>query len=156
MAWLGFCMFWLGFVYPRSHSGWIGPIGVGAPVFAGKPAYRYSILFPTDLPSLLRHRLAFLSQIVPVQWRDLLFVYFDWVLYPSRLADCVLYTWTIFSFLKLLFFIYHSCSFLLFIYDFPAPEKFKRDMKGSLFKKGLLSKCDISIWLLVLKRVRQT
>ena len=34
IAWLVFCMFWLGFVYPRSHSGWIGPIGeIGEAVF---------------------------------------------------------------------------------------------------------------------------
>jgi hypothetical protein len=82
MAWLDFCMFWLGFVYPRSHSGWIGPIGEfeGA-AFIRKQDYRYSIpLFP-DLPSILRHRLAFLSDIVPVRWRDLIFVCFDWVLY---------------------------------------------------------------------------
>ncbi len=34
-----------------------------------------------DLPSLLRHRLAFLSHIVPVRQRDLVFVCFDCVLY---------------------------------------------------------------------------
>ncbi len=68
IAWLGFCMFWLGFVYPRSHPGWIGPIGgfTGA-VFIRQQAYRYSIPLPPDLPSILRHRLAFLSQIVPVR-----------------------------------------------------------------------------------------
>ncbi len=27
IAWLGSCMFWLGFVSPRSHPGCIGPIG---------------------------------------------------------------------------------------------------------------------------------
>jgi hypothetical protein len=27
IGWLVYCMFWLGFVYHRSHSGWIGPIG---------------------------------------------------------------------------------------------------------------------------------
>ena len=41
----------------------------------------YSNPLLPDLPSVLRHRLAFLSQIIPVRWRDLLFVYFDWVLY---------------------------------------------------------------------------
>ena len=35
------------------------------------------------MPSILRHRLAFLSQIVPVRWRDLIFVWFDWVLYTA-------------------------------------------------------------------------
>ena len=36
-----------------------------------------------DLPSIVTHRLAFLSQIVPVRWRDLIFVCFDWILYTS-------------------------------------------------------------------------
>jgi hypothetical protein len=60
IAWLVFCMFWLGFVYPRSHSGWIGPIREfeGA-AFKRKPAYRYSILLCPDLPIISRHRLAF-------------------------------------------------------------------------------------------------
>ncbi len=41
------------------------------------------VLHPSspDLPSILRHRLASLSKIVPVRWRDLIFVCFDWVLY---------------------------------------------------------------------------
>ena len=82
MAWLVFCMFWLGFVCPRSHPGYIGPIGeFGLHEFIRKPAYRYSIPLSPDLPSILRHRLAFLSQIVPVRWRDSFFVCFDWVLY---------------------------------------------------------------------------
>ncbi len=69
IAWLDFCMFWLGFVYPRSHSGWIGRIGKFTKAwFIRKPAYRYSIPLPSDLPSILRHRLAFLSKIVPVRW----------------------------------------------------------------------------------------
>ncbi len=56
MSWLDFCMFWLGFVYPRSHSGWIGPIGeFAAAAFIRQPAYRYSIPLPPDLPSVLRH-----------------------------------------------------------------------------------------------------
>ena len=47
MAWLDFCMFWLGFVYPRSHPGWIGPIGkIGVPGIIPKQAYRYSIILP--------------------------------------------------------------------------------------------------------------
>ena len=57
-------MFWLSFVYPRSHSGWIGPIGeFGGAGFIRKPAYRYSIpLFP-DLHSIWRKRLAFLTPV---------------------------------------------------------------------------------------------
>ncbi len=67
IAWIVFCMFWLGVVYPRSHPGWIGPIGeFAAAEFRQKPAYRYFIPLSPDLPSILRHRLAFLSQIVPV------------------------------------------------------------------------------------------
>ncbi len=62
-----FVCFELGFVHPRSHSGWIGPIGeIGATVLAAEQAYRYSILLPPDLPSILRHGLALLSKIVPV------------------------------------------------------------------------------------------
>ena len=82
MAWLVSCMYWLGFVYPRSHPGWIGPIGEfeGASIRT-EPAYRYSIPLHPDFPSILTHRLAFLSEIVPVRWRDLIFVCFDWVLY---------------------------------------------------------------------------
>ena len=87
MAWLDFCMFWLGFVCPRSHPGWIGPIGeFMAAAFKQQQAYRYSIPLPTDLPSILRHGLAFLSKIVPVGWCDSFFVCFDWVLYaPGRI-----------------------------------------------------------------------
>ncbi len=64
IAWLGFCMFWLIFVYPRSHSGWIGPIGL----FRGsgiklQQAYRYSIPLSPDLHSIWRTRLAFLIPV---------------------------------------------------------------------------------------------
>jgi hypothetical protein len=101
IAWLSFCVFWLGFVYPRSHSGWIGRIGEfeGA-VFIRKPAYRYSILLPPDLSLILRHRLAFSSEIVqsdsvtcflyilndfciPVGWSDLFVLSFDCALYQT-------------------------------------------------------------------------
>ena len=84
IGWLVFCIIWLSFVYSRSHSGWIGPIGEfkGAES-KGQQNYRYSIPLSPDLPSILGHRLTFLSQIVPVRWRDLVFVCFDWVLYTQ-------------------------------------------------------------------------
>ncbi len=94
-----FCMFWLSFVCPRSHSGWIGPIGeIGAAEVECQPTYRYFIPFSPDLPLILRHRLAFLSQIVPVRWRDLIFVCFDWVLYtpgpiPAELGQLANLIW---------------------------------------------------------------
>jgi Leucine-rich repeat (LRR) protein len=57
-------MFWLSFVYPRSHSGWIGPIGeFRATVFIQKPAYRYSILSFPDLHSIWTKRVAFLMPV---------------------------------------------------------------------------------------------
>ncbi len=61
IGWLGFCMFWLSFVYLRSHSGWIGRIGEfrGA-VFFHKQAYRYPIPLYPDLHSIYRKRLALL------------------------------------------------------------------------------------------------
>ena len=110
MAWLDFCMFWLGFVYPRSHPGWIGPIGeIGVPVFEWKPTYRYSILLPPDLSSILRHRLVFLSQIVPVRWRDLIFVCFDWVLYALGPIPTYKMTWS--YCLAVLFFFLLVCRY---------------------------------------------
>jgi hypothetical protein len=54
-------MFWLGFVYPRSHPRWIGPIGEFAVYrFIRKQAYRYFIPFSSDLHSIWSTRLAFL------------------------------------------------------------------------------------------------
>jgi hypothetical protein len=55
IGWLVCCMFWLCFVSPRSHPGWIGRIGeFTEAVFISKQAYRYSIPLPPDLPSVLR------------------------------------------------------------------------------------------------------
>ncbi len=49
-------MFWLSFVYPRSHPGWIGPIGEFKGVgFIPEQAYRYSLASPSC--SIWRERL---------------------------------------------------------------------------------------------------
>ncbi len=54
-------LFWLCFVYPRPHPGWIGPIGESAGAdFIWKPAYRYSIPLSLELHSAWRNRLALL------------------------------------------------------------------------------------------------
>ncbi len=64
IGWLGFCMFWLNFVYPRSHSGWIGPIGqFKSFLFTHKQAHRYSIPLYPDSHSIWRNRLAFLRPV---------------------------------------------------------------------------------------------
>ncbi len=97
-------MIWLSFVYPRSHSGWIGPIGefAGA-AFKRKPAYRYSILLSFDLNSIWRNRLAFLMpfRTSTMAWLDfcmfwlsrigwLVFSMFDWVLCTAGLIPAEL------------------------------------------------------------------
>jgi hypothetical protein len=71
---LFFCMFWLIFIYPRSHSGWIGPIGeIEAAEFIRERAYRYFINMKeyACIPDALSY-----SRI-----GDLFVVCFDWFLY---------------------------------------------------------------------------
>jgi hypothetical protein len=78
IGWLVLCMIWLSYVYPRSHSGWIGPVSEFKEAVFRQPAYRYSISLSPDLLSMWRNKLAF---PMPFRTSDLFFVCFDWLLY---------------------------------------------------------------------------
>jgi hypothetical protein len=84
IAGFGFCMFWMGFLYPRSHPGWIGPIGESeGAVFIQKPTYRYFITFSSDLHSIWRNRLAFLMSFRTsrIEWLGFCMIWLSFV-YP--------------------------------------------------------------------------
>ncbi len=85
IGWLVFCMFWLGFVYPRSHSGWIGSIGeFTGSAFRGNQLTGNQPFIPLTCIQYEGEGLLSLCPFIPVGYGDLFFVYFDWVLYPNQ------------------------------------------------------------------------
>ena len=90
-------MFWLSFVYPRSHPGWIGPIGeIGEAAFILQQAYRYSILSFPDLHSIWTKRVAFLMPVHTsrIGWLDFCMFWLGFVSQSVRVT-CLFYLLTV-------------------------------------------------------------
>ena len=139
-------MFWLSFVYPRSHSGWIGPIGeFAAADFTHKPAYRYSILISFDLNSIWGNRLAFLMLFHTSRIGWLAFCIF-WLRFVSQSVrvTCLSYLLTVLCIRLIGWLVWLHlvrCLAVLFsCYSLAGTEASKQALKTKL------RMCNIAVW----------
>ncbi len=90
IGWPVYCMFWLYFLFPRSHPSWTWPVGnFGETVVAKQPNYRYSLPSSSlDLYRIWRRRLA-LRMLFHIRssWIGWLVFYMFWLCFVSSRSN---------------------------------------------------------------------